>query len=245
MKGDILKMIINDISNLKIQKLTQEQYDTALKNNALDNESIYLTPIEIKDYAFKSDLETKADLIDGKVPLEQLPEGIGNTNSTISGAQIQSDWLQKDSNEKDYIKNKPFYDDSIVIEWNGPTNEFIDVTDELGVISYKVSNKTLTKQEIIGYEVIWELNNTIYSCIIDENNIVPVDDNFFVIFDRGSGLMGVCLKEGSPVFMGVTFENVTPGIWFNYSTDSMKVISLSKKDIKQIEEKYIPDIFIK
>ena len=66
----MLKMIIENIPSLKVQKLTQEQYDTALQNGILDNNSIYLTPTEIKDYALKSDLETKADLVDGKIPLE-------------------------------------------------------------------------------------------------------------------------------------------------------------------------------
>lgn len=69
-------MIIENIPTLKIQKLTQEQYDTALENNALDKNSIYLTPTVVEDYAFKSDLETKADLVDGKVPFEQLPDDI-------------------------------------------------------------------------------------------------------------------------------------------------------------------------
>lgn len=69
-------MIIENIPTLKVQKLTQEQYDNALQNGTLDNNSIYLTPTEIKDYALRSDLDTKADLVDGKITVEQLPDEI-------------------------------------------------------------------------------------------------------------------------------------------------------------------------
>ena len=61
---------IENISTLKIQKLTKDQFQNGLENNILDDTSIYLTPVEIKDYALKSDLNTKADLIDNKIPEE-------------------------------------------------------------------------------------------------------------------------------------------------------------------------------
>lgn len=69
-------MIIENISALKVQKLSQDQFDNARENNTLDNNSIYLTPTVVKDYALKSDLKEKADLIDGKIPLEQLPDDV-------------------------------------------------------------------------------------------------------------------------------------------------------------------------
>lgn len=69
-------MIIKDVSTLQIQKLTQEQYENALENNQLNDNSIYLTPTEIKDYALRSDLDTKADLKDGKIMINQIPNEI-------------------------------------------------------------------------------------------------------------------------------------------------------------------------
>ena len=73
-------MITENISTLKVQKLTQEQYDTAFQNGTLDNNSIYLTPTEIKDYALRSELKVKADLVGGKVPVEQLPDNIATVD---------------------------------------------------------------------------------------------------------------------------------------------------------------------
>ena len=48
--------------------------------SSLDNNSIYLTPTEIKDYALRSELKVKADLVDGKVPVEQLPDNIATVD---------------------------------------------------------------------------------------------------------------------------------------------------------------------
>lgn len=87
-------MITENVSTLQIHKLTQEQYESALENGELNDNSIYLTPTIIKDYAFKSDLETKADLVDGKIPLEQLPDNIGE-----SGGLTEVKWND--------IKEKP------------------------------------------------------------------------------------------------------------------------------------------
>lgn len=78
-------MIIKDVSTLQIQKLTQEQYENALENNQLNDNSIYLTPIEIKDYALRSDLDTKADLVNGKIMINQIPDEIA-TKSDLETA---------------------------------------------------------------------------------------------------------------------------------------------------------------
>lgn len=83
-------MITENISTLKVQKLTQEQYDTARQNGTLDNNSIYLTPTEIKDYALRSDLKTKADLVDGKILTEQLPDSVAS-KSDLEAAIMEID----------------------------------------------------------------------------------------------------------------------------------------------------------
>jgi hypothetical protein len=75
-------MVKKDIPTLKINKLTQEQYNEALANNMIDEDSIYLTPTTVKDYALKSDLNNKADLINGKIPMKQIPDEIMDVNLT-------------------------------------------------------------------------------------------------------------------------------------------------------------------
>lgn len=78
-------MITENISTLKIQKLTKDQFQNGLENNILDDTSIYLTPVEVKDYALKSDLNTKADLKDGKIMFNQIPDEIA-TKSDLENA---------------------------------------------------------------------------------------------------------------------------------------------------------------
>ena len=53
------------LSTLKIHKLTQEEYDSLVENNALEDNSLYLTPdgeIDLSGYATKDDLNEKSDI---------------------------------------------------------------------------------------------------------------------------------------------------------------------------------------
>ena len=52
-------MITENLSTLKIHKLTQEQYDREVANGSIDETSLYLTPeeeIDLSLYATKADL---------------------------------------------------------------------------------------------------------------------------------------------------------------------------------------------
>ena len=50
-------MITENLSTLKIHKLTQEQYNRALENGTLDDNALYLTPDKSDEYATKAELE--------------------------------------------------------------------------------------------------------------------------------------------------------------------------------------------
>lgn len=52
-------MITENVSTLKIHKLTQEQYNRELENGTLEETSMYLTP-EIEKIGELSDLKTSA-----------------------------------------------------------------------------------------------------------------------------------------------------------------------------------------
>ena len=56
-------MITENISTLKIHKLTQEQYERELAAGTLEDNALYLTPdevIDLSDYATTEQLNTKA-----------------------------------------------------------------------------------------------------------------------------------------------------------------------------------------
>lgn len=190
-------MIINDISNLKIQKLTQEQYDTALKNNALDNESVYLTPIEIKDYAFKSDLETKADLIDGKVPLEQLPDTIGIPDNYITEEELEKKgYLTEHQDLSAYAKTENLN----IVAISGLYSDLKDIPTEFTPAVHNHDNEYYTEAEInakIG-DINTSLNaldankassesvNGLSQSITDLNNIVEKTTNLVTSIESTS-----------------------------------------------------------
>lgn len=53
-------MITENVSTLKIHKLTQEQYEQAIADGTIDEFALYLTPDEelnLSDYATKDELE--------------------------------------------------------------------------------------------------------------------------------------------------------------------------------------------
>ena len=54
-------MIVENISTLKIHKLTQEQYDRELEAGNIDETALYLTPdegIDLSEYAKTADVNT-------------------------------------------------------------------------------------------------------------------------------------------------------------------------------------------
>ena len=59
-------MITENLSTLKIHKLTQEQYDRELAAGSIDETALYLTPdeeIDLSGYATVDDLKVKADTV--------------------------------------------------------------------------------------------------------------------------------------------------------------------------------------
>lgn len=65
------------LQTLKIHKLTQEEYDQALKNGTLDENALYLTPNEAADlsgYATIEALERKANLSDLELLQNMIPQ---------------------------------------------------------------------------------------------------------------------------------------------------------------------------
>lgn len=57
------------------------------------------------------------------------------------GSSVQPDWNQNDSGAADYIKNRPFYDDTnVLLEWDGNTEGLVTATDSSGRLrAYKIA----------------------------------------------------------------------------------------------------------
>lgn len=59
-------MITENLSTLKIHKLTQAQYNRELENGNIDKSALYLTPDE-GDYYTKSEIDEKLEVVDDKI----------------------------------------------------------------------------------------------------------------------------------------------------------------------------------
>lgn len=78
------------------------------------------------------------------------------------GSSVQPDWNQNDSEAADYIKNRPFYDDTnVLVEWDGNTEGLVvaTTTEEVGgipagtAVGYKIA-EYMDPESFIGTTVI-------------------------------------------------------------------------------------------
>ena len=112
-------MITQNLSTLKIHKLTQVQYERELEAGRIDENAIYLTPDEGTDlsiYALKEDIpdiSNKVDKVEGKgLSTNDYTTAEKNKLAGIdSGAEanVQADFNQSDETASDYIKNRTHY----------------------------------------------------------------------------------------------------------------------------------------
>lgn len=143
------------------------------------------------------------------------------------------------------IENRPFYDETVVmLEWDGDTTglEYVEITLD-GVTMpflYKVSDKTFTKEELIGAEATISTSegNQIY--LIDSESIT--EEGIDVI---GAGRFAyIAMSDEAKIpFDGTTgYLYLSKGIWCPNPeiTEGVYATSLSKESFKQLDEKFIP-----
>lgn len=107
---EVIFLITENLSTLKIHQLTQAQYDRELEAGRLNENELYLTPEEEKSIddtlsvsGAAADAKAVGDALAEKQPLgdyalkKEIPE------------QVQADWNQNDNSASDYVKNRPFY----------------------------------------------------------------------------------------------------------------------------------------
>lgn len=90
-------------------------------------------------------LGQKADNMTYSDSILRLLSGSKELASVIiagGGSNIQPDWNQNNSGAADYIKNRPFYDDTeVLVAWDGNTEGLVAATDADGtVIGYRVAD---------------------------------------------------------------------------------------------------------
>lgn len=162
----------------------------------------------------------------------------------LSGGQVQTDWNQNDATAKDYIKNRPGgYETGFEITWDGDTTGRVSATAEgMPFVWYKVSDKTLTANDIIGGTVTVVQNGVSRSLVLTSDAVVRED--YGVI--TSDGLIILAAQQGTYVSTMGGFSISIPetGVYFAYMNSAGTTVysaSLSNIIVHPFDDKYIPD----
>jgi hypothetical protein len=94
-------LITENLSTLKIHKLTQAQYERELVAGNIDANALYLTPDEATNIEIDTTLTQSGMAADAKT----VGDAIALKANKLD--LVQPNWLQTDASALDYIKNKP------------------------------------------------------------------------------------------------------------------------------------------
>lgn len=166
----------------------------------------------------------------------------GNTLKSSGGKQVQTDWNQNDATAKDYIKNRPGgYEEGFEITWDGDTTGRVKITAEgMPLAWYKVSDKILTADQIIGGTI------TVIRNGVSQSSVVPSD----MIFRSDYGVavsenaIMISAKQGIFNIGGYNISIPESGIYFASASvggNSMSVSSFSNLIAHPFDDKYIPN----
>ena len=195
-------------------------------------------------------LPNKADLVNGKIPLAQLPDGLGSGEGDTL-IQKQADYNQNDPTQVDYILNRPFYDtrkQSLYSYAENPNPVSFDCAP-MGYSFYKVSDLVLTKDDIFNATII--INGAEQDKIVQADVLIETEKIIIAQYSNVAngyafcfcGVTGTCPFT----FMGHSLSVNVPetgvyrisGLGLGMAGVSTLEISLGG-ELKQIDPKFIP-----
>lgn len=233
-------MTTENLSTLKIHKLSQEQYDRELAAGRIDENAIYLTPdedydIDLEGYATIEQLNEKENKI-FKRPDEPLDAHTGalwidTDEGPTGGGSGGSDIIDISISWND-IKDKPFYEEGRqIISWDGNT-EGLESFERSGLFYYRVSEIAPSVAELQNNTITYQSGDQY------ESGTLPVDDYTFsadlgvlIVVNYQEGAVFGTGNVGSPI--GTYFLKVADG----YYTTSLVYGSTT---VKPLDEKFIP-----
>lgn len=170
-----------------------------------------------------------------------------NTNPTILKQKLneqdfenRSDWNQNDPTAPDYVKNRPFYEEttySNTLEWDGDTTGLLE--DASGSGYWLVSDCVPTIEQLAGATFIYVENG-------EEKSVVGEPSGGSGIITLASSGHVVIATNGDEWWSGDPFA-VGKGIYFQ-NIDNVVVKSLTlpnyqfpKTTLKTLDSKYLPE----
>lgn len=155
-----------------------------------------------------------------KIDLKYLPDDIG----------VQSDWNQNDEDAKNYIKNRPFYDDYTVL-----SNSYLDFDEQGNINSYHMTEATYHEDK--EYLVLFD--NVEYKTTWGEAYIAGGNCHYL-----GAAPITNNITEDLPFSLSSYISDEFPfTAKLNISTydgEYTHDIKIVERDFKQLDEKFIP-----
>ena len=159
---------------------------------------------------------------------------------------MQSDYTQNDPTAKDYIKNRPGgYEEGFEITWDGDTTGRVSATAEgMPLAWYKVSDKILTADQIIGATVTAVQNGVSRSFVVTSDIVFRGDYGVII----SEAVIIIATKQGTFNMKGINVSIPEPGIYFangSLGAYSSLTTSLSNIITHPFDDKYIPDSIVR
>ena len=167
-----------------------------------------------------------------------------------SGASVQSDWNQNDETAPDYIKNRPFYEDSLLrvsftYQQYDITFDWYKVSDDVPSIDNVQVNTTVKLWITIPSDRITDtieaeifLSSENGYVVKNSTVIVALTDDFHVDIEDG---MTIVFPQKGTYFLasGTTW---TTGIAASGAIEPEISWDMNTGTVKQLDEKFIPDM---
>ena len=245
-----LEMVDEVKADLKNNYYTRNQINESFKdvdnsfeevNSSLENMNSLVGRANESIGNISAAIANKADLVDGKIPVEQLPDGIGSGNGASGGEteQVQADFEQNDETQPDYIKNRPFYAYGGRVTFiDNVTCTSFDITDGEGLAYMVVLEvpSVLTDETInfvfdgISYELTGVYDEDIGGYYFGNASILsPIG---FDYEDTGEPFIFLTIDDGDVV--GICYLADTQ------ETDHTISIFFDSEIIKTLDIKYLP-----
>lgn len=186
----------------------------------------------------REELNNKADLVDGKIPLGQLPDDIGG------GVESWND-----------LKDKPFYENSVSFVMPEDISSSVVIQSQpleaLGGLSLrfvKVGDAFATPEETYGGAIDATIQGQNSSYIVDESFVNNIEIGFALIFANNAFVplcinatsVGTAILPTADIFGADAVFDVSESGFYMLSVDGMgQVNSFNKTTIKKLDSKFI------
>ena len=255
-------MITENVSTLKIHKLTQAQYDRELAAGNLDQNALYLTPdeeIDLTPYAVKEEVnatyETKSDasakLEEAKLYADTTATAI--KNDLLNGAGEAYDTLKELGELID--DNKDALDALIEVATNKADKEHTHSYNDLEDRTHYMESYEGTESRRI--EVVDRYGGSIidldFAKLLVEHpeNATCIGDGysgtfkFVSITDKNEGVKRIAFTQSGTFYADVTLETghiqLGDGGYGRFNGGSIVISGVRKERAVKLDEKYIPD----